>query len=141
MYTIMLIGRWSSDAFLHFIWKQVKRFSQDVAKKMLMHWLFRTIPDIATRVVSNEDPRQCNHPDNAKTRRNIGRNASQRVQLPAFSLFNWSFKDAEETINGGGIIFPIAEGVGGGENWINNSVPNPTPPLCTFCAHLVHILL
>jgi hypothetical protein len=38
------------------------------------------------------------------------------VQLPAFSLFNRSIIDAEARINGRGIIFPIAEGVGGGED-------------------------
>ena len=88
VYTIMLIGRWSSDAFLRYIRKQVEQFSKDVAQKMLTHRSFWMIPDIAPRTVSNEDPRQCNHCDNAETRKNIGRNASQRVQLPAFSLFN-----------------------------------------------------
>ncbi len=87
-------------------------------------------------VASNEDPRQRNHCDNAKTRRNIGRDVSWRVQLLAFSLFNWLIKDAEASINGGGVIFSIAEGVGGGGDWINNSVPNPNP-LCTSCAHLL----
>ncbi len=37
VYTIMLLGRWLSDAFLHYIRKQVEQFSQDVAQKMLMH--------------------------------------------------------------------------------------------------------
>ena len=79
VYTIMLIGRWSSDTFLHYIRKQVEQFLQDVAKKMLTHRLFRTIPDIAPRVVSNKDPRQRNHHDNANTRRNIGRDTSRWV--------------------------------------------------------------
>jgi hypothetical protein len=116
VYTIMLIGRWSSDAFLHDFQKQVKQFLQDVAKKMLMHQLFQTIPDVTPCIVSNKDPWQSNHRDNAKMRQNIGRNASQQVQLPVLSLFNRSINDAEATINGGGIIFLIAEGVGGGEN-------------------------
>jgi len=88
VYTIMLIGRWSSDALLRYIRRQVEQFAKDVAQKMLTHRSFRTIPDIAPRVMSNEDPRQHNHRDNAETRRNIGRDASSRVQLPAFSLFN-----------------------------------------------------
>jgi len=88
VYTIMLIGRWSSDAFLRYIRKQVEQFSRGVAQQMLTHRSFRAIPDITPRVVSNEDPRQRNHRNNAKTRRNIGRDASRRVQLPAFSLFN-----------------------------------------------------
>jgi hypothetical protein len=116
VYTIMLIGRWLSDAFLRYIQKQVKQFLQDVAKKMLMHQLFQTIPDVTPCIVSNKDPWQSNHRDNAKMRQNIGRNASQQVQLPVLSLFNRSINDAEATINGGGIIFLIAEGVGGGEN-------------------------
>jgi hypothetical protein len=73
---------------LRYIQKKVKQFSQDVAKKMLTHRSFQMIPDVAPRVVSNEDPRQRNHRDNAKTRRNIGPDVSRRVQLPAFSLFN-----------------------------------------------------
>jgi hypothetical protein len=88
IYTIMLIGRWSSDAFLRYIRRQVEQFSKDVAQKMLTHQSFRTIPDVAPRVVSNDDPQQRNHWDNAKTRRNIGRDTSRWVQFPAFSLFN-----------------------------------------------------
>jgi hypothetical protein len=88
VYTIMLIGRWSSDAFLRYIRKQVEQFSQHVAKQMLTFRSFHTVPNIAPRVVSNEDPRQRNHRDNAETRRNIGCDASRRVHLPAFSLFN-----------------------------------------------------
>jgi hypothetical protein len=88
VYMIMLIGRWSSDAFLRHIRQQVEEFLKDVAHKMLMHTSFRTIPDVAPRVVSKEDPRQRNHRNNAETRRNIGHDASRRVQLPAFSLFN-----------------------------------------------------
>ncbi len=88
VYTIMLIGRWLSNAFLSYIQKQVEQFLQDVAKKMLMHQLFRTIPDLAPCVVLSKDPQQHNHHDNAKTRSNIGCDASQRVQLLAFSLFN-----------------------------------------------------
>ena len=37
VYTIMLIGRWSSDNFLLYIRKQVEQFSKDVAQKMLTH--------------------------------------------------------------------------------------------------------
>jgi hypothetical protein len=75
IYTIMLIGRWSSDAFLCYIRKQVEQFVHKVAKKMLTFCSFRyTIPDIAPRRISSEDPRQCNHHNNAETRQNIGGN-------------------------------------------------------------------
>ncbi|KAL9183869.1 hypothetical protein ACHAXT_004725 [Thalassiosira profunda] len=35
VYTIMMIGRWSSDAFLRYIRKQVEQFSHNVSKRML----------------------------------------------------------------------------------------------------------
>ena len=40
VYTIMLIGRWLSNAFLRYIRKQVEQFSRHVAKKMLTFRLF-----------------------------------------------------------------------------------------------------
>ncbi len=98
--------------------KQVEQFSKHVAKQMLMFWSFRTIPGIAPCMVSDDDPRQFNHLNNAKTRCNIGRHKSWQVQLPAFSLFNWSI-DNIEAINGRGIISPVAEGVRRGKSWKN----------------------
>jgi len=44
VYTIMLLGRWSSDAFLHYIRKQVKEFSLGISKKMITKEDFFTIP-------------------------------------------------------------------------------------------------
>jgi len=35
VFSIMLIGRWSSTAFLKYIWKQVQGFSQGVSLKMI----------------------------------------------------------------------------------------------------------
>ncbi len=99
-YTIMLIGRWLSDAFLRYIHKLVEQFSRNVAKRMLNFCSFRHIPDIHPqriliddppgihpRRISTDDPRQRNHRNNAETKRNIGRDKSQRVQLPAFLLY------------------------------------------------------
>jgi hypothetical protein len=40
VYTIMLIGRWSSDAFLRYICRQVEQFSKDVSHKMITHRSF-----------------------------------------------------------------------------------------------------
>jgi hypothetical protein len=101
VYTIMLMGRWSSNAFLRYIRKQVELFSRDVSKRMLSFRSFRHIPEIRPRRImiddpsnvinhrriSSNDPRQRNHRDNAETQRNIGRDTSRRVQLPAFSLY------------------------------------------------------
>jgi hypothetical protein len=87
VYTIMLSGRWSRDAFLGYIRKQVKQFLKHVSKQMIQFQFFHKILGIAPRVVSNKDPCQHNHRDNAKTRNNIGGNRSWRVRLLAFSLF------------------------------------------------------
>jgi hypothetical protein len=111
----MLIGRWSSDDFLHYIRKQVEQFSKVVAKKMLMHRSFWTIPDVAPRTVSNDDPRQRNHGDNAERRKNYW---MQHVMTGATTgrLLLQLIERQCGAINGGGIISPIAEGVGGGES-------------------------
>ena len=73
VYTIVMIGRWSSDAFLIYIRKQVEQFSHNVSRRMIRFQFHRHIPYMEP-VVSHLDPRQRNHPDNAEIRRNIGGN-------------------------------------------------------------------
>ena len=87
VFMIMLIGRWSSDAFLRYIRKQVMEFSQNVAKKMLSCQNFWHIPDINRRIPS-DDPCIQNHPNNAETRKNVDGDSSRRVRLPPFALYN-----------------------------------------------------
>ncbi len=87
IFMIMLIGRWSSDAFLHYIQKQVMEFSQNVAKKMFSCQNFWHIPNIHMRIPS-DDPCIRNHPNNAETRKNVGGDSSRRVRLPPFALYN-----------------------------------------------------
>jgi hypothetical protein len=72
VFLIMMIGHWSSDAFLRNIRKQVKEFNHDDSRKMLTHMFHRHIPNYTSPTVSHLDPRQCNHPDNAATRINVG---------------------------------------------------------------------
>jgi hypothetical protein len=43
VFTNMLLGRWSSDAFLHYIRKQVKEFSSGISNKMIQNENFFTI--------------------------------------------------------------------------------------------------
>jgi hypothetical protein len=43
VYTIMLLGRWSSDAFLRYIRKQVEEFGQDVARNMIQNPRFHHV--------------------------------------------------------------------------------------------------
>jgi hypothetical protein len=79
VFMIMLIGRWSSDTFLRYIRKQLMKFSQNVAKRMLSCQNFRHIPDIHTRI-QQDDPRIRNQPDNAETRRYVGGDLHHRVR-------------------------------------------------------------
>ncbi len=85
VYTIMMIGRWSSDAFLLYIRKQVEQFSHNVARKMLTHETYNHIPNFEP-TISRLDPRQHNHADNAATRRNVGGDTAAQARLPAFAL-------------------------------------------------------
>jgi hypothetical protein len=55
VYTLMLLGRWSSDAFLRYIRKQVTEFSNNVSKAMIMMRAYHHVPD-----PSREDPRTHN---------------------------------------------------------------------------------
>jgi hypothetical protein len=87
VYTIMMLGRWSSDAFLRYIRKQVEQFSHNVSKRMIIHQFHRHMPDADPRV-THHDPRQRNHPNNAETRRNIGGDVSRRGRLPAMTLYH-----------------------------------------------------
>jgi hypothetical protein len=45
IYSIMLIGRWSSDAFMRYIRKQVLEASHGISAKMLTYEDFFTVPD------------------------------------------------------------------------------------------------
>ncbi len=88
VFLIMMIGRWSSDAFLCYIRKQVEEFNHDVSRKMLTHMFHRHIPNYSSPTVSHLDPRQCNHPNNATTRINVGGDRAQQARLPAFAQFD-----------------------------------------------------
>ncbi len=87
VYTIMFIGRWSSDAFLRYIQKQVMEFSHNVSKKMLKFQNYRHIPNFDHRIHTN-DPRVRNDPNNAKTRQNVSGDTSRRTRLPSFAQFS-----------------------------------------------------
>ena len=86
LYTILVIGSWSSDASLRYIRKQIKQFSHNVSCNMLKFETHRRILD--PQRISHIDPRQRNHKDNVKTRNNVGGDLSRRIQLPVFLLFN-----------------------------------------------------
>lgn len=88
MYTIMLLGRWSSDAFLWYIRHQVQQFSSGVSARMIKHHHFYTISDYSTANTSSpEDSQTRNHPLSFATKRNCGPNAQWTANLPSFSIF------------------------------------------------------
>ncbi len=97
VYTIMIIGRWLSDAFLRYILKQVEQFLCHVAKQMLTFKSFRTIPDITPFIVSIKDPRQQNHRDNVKARQNFGATVGPSTFLFPFHLIGQQCRIMKET--------------------------------------------
>jgi hypothetical protein len=88
VFLIMMIVRWSSNAFLRYIRKQAKEFNHNVSRKMLTQMFHRHNPNYSSQTVSQLDPRQCNHLNNAKTQRNVGSDTSRQARLPAFSQFH-----------------------------------------------------
>jgi hypothetical protein len=81
-FTIMLIGRWSSDAFLLYIRKQVREFSRGIAPRMLL-----TDEYFSVASVTNDDPRV---PGNANNFSGhglpTGLTNQTRAAQPAFAL-------------------------------------------------------
>ena len=82
VFTIMLLGRWSSDALLRYIRKQVKEFSNGISSKMIQRDHFFTVPSS-----SAEDPRVSNNPLNLASRKNYGLNFKDTVR-PLASIFH-----------------------------------------------------
>ena len=66
-FSIMMIGRWSSDAFLRYIRKQVEQFSHNVSSRMLRNENFFTTPDFQPST-SRHDTRAPNDTRNFATR-------------------------------------------------------------------------
>ena len=60
VFTIMLLGRWKSNAFLNYIRKQVKQFSHNVSVRMLnnLDWFTTPVyqPNRAPEGFSTRDP-------------------------------------------------------------------------------------
>ena len=80
VYTIMLLGRWSSDAFLRYIRKNVTEFSNNVSSNMIQNPVFHNI-----QAPSREDPR--NH-NSMAAHANMGMGASgAAINRNAFSVW------------------------------------------------------
>jgi hypothetical protein len=74
VYTIMLLGRWSSDAFLWYIRKQVTEFSKGVARRMIQRPVYHHVSH-ATR----EDPRTHN-PQSSTANFGIGNHGNDAIR-------------------------------------------------------------
>jgi hypothetical protein len=83
VFTIMLLGRWSSDAFLRYIRKQVKEFSNGISAKMVQQEHFFTVPS-----TSKDDPRVLNHPLNLALQNNNGLCSFKGTVQPLASVFH-----------------------------------------------------
>jgi len=83
VFTIMLLERWSSNAFLRYIHKQVKEFSRGISAKMVQQEHFFTVPSS-----SIEDPRIPNHPLNLATRNKNGLCSFKETVRPLASVFH-----------------------------------------------------
>ncbi|MFN9979843.1 MAG: hypothetical protein ACK53Y_08015, partial [bacterium] len=54
VYTIMLMSRWSLDAFMRCIQKQVLSLSHGIAAKMLTYEQFYTVPDLVSTTADGD---------------------------------------------------------------------------------------
>jgi len=82
VFRIMLPWRWSSDAFLHYIRKQVKEFSTGFSQKMIINEHFFHVP-----TASIDDPRNSQHPLNHASRQIHGINFKDAI-IPLVSVFH-----------------------------------------------------
>jgi hypothetical protein len=82
VFTIMLLGRWSSDAFLRHIQKQVKELSSGVSDKMISHNNFFTIQHDSPKNLE-----QSHRPLNPFSQSNIGSNFKETIR-PLASVFH-----------------------------------------------------
>ena len=86
--TIMLIGRWSSDAFLLYIRRQVQEFSAGLSADMVSQDSFFTIPDLH-RDDDQLNPRTRNSQSFANTVSLNGPNAAtDHVKRPAMHVWH-----------------------------------------------------
>jgi hypothetical protein len=74
VYTIMLLGRWSSDAFLRYIRKQVTEFSRGVARRMIQRPVYYHVSH-----AEHEDPRTRN-PQSSAANSGMGRGGNDAIR-------------------------------------------------------------
>jgi hypothetical protein len=86
VYTIMLMGRWLSDAFIRYIRKQMLSLGHSISAKMLTYEQFFTVPDFV-HTTADGDSRTRSNTNLATTLQFNGSHANmQRGMHPAFHL-------------------------------------------------------
>lgn len=88
VHKIMLIGRWSSDAFLLYIRRQVEQFSTGVSQRMVQSPDFFTFESALRHIPTTTDPRTSSTQANFSGRGQQvgGHSAQSRARQPAFAL-------------------------------------------------------
>ena len=76
VYTIMMIGQWSSDTFLRYTRKQVEQFSHNVSRRMICFQFHSHIPDLWEWV-----------PTCSALKPNLSSTMAQTVSLRAATIF------------------------------------------------------
>ena len=84
VYMIMLMGRWSSDAFLKYIRRQVLEFSKGMSLRMIRNDILFSIPEHRS---SQADPRTQN-PQSFATNLSMAPSSNRQTTRPAFSLWH-----------------------------------------------------
>ena len=84
VYMIMLMGRWSSDAFLKYIRRQVLEFSKGMSSRMIRNDILFSIPE---QRCSTADPRTQN-PNSFATNLTMAPSSHRQTPRPAFSLWH-----------------------------------------------------
>ena len=84
VYMIMLMGRWSSDAFLKYIRRQVLEFSKGMSLRMIRNDILFTIPE---QRAPQEDPRTQNR-NSFATNLSMAPSSNRQSIRPAFSLWH-----------------------------------------------------
>jgi hypothetical protein len=86
VYTIMLMGQWSFDAFMRYIRKEVLSLSHGITSKMLTFEHFYTVPDFVHNSADG-DMRSWSQSNLATTQNFNGSHANMRTGIhPAFHL-------------------------------------------------------
>lgn len=86
IFLIMLVGRWSSDAFLKYIRKQVLETAKGISSRMLKNDLFHVLPSPSSTI---DDPRTRNKESFASNLSSMAMTSSRlQAMRPAFSLYH-----------------------------------------------------